>query len=273
MRNKFIGNIIAVVSLATVLTGCGMSQEAKAVQEMIDQMPETYSIDIKEDLLNVRIEFDSLSEDDKKYVNTERLEELEKEYNEELANKINTSIEKITISDDTSAKMNKGKNDIDKVMKEIEKLPDSANDLINYDALLKKVQSLSDEFAKVMTDADNDLALMNDVYEKLNSINTAYSSSARYGYACDISSDISGLSNRWSSKKGGLNKTVEELKDACLYREDWEITVAVLHVVEESSSLSSSITSYYDPFLSNTFSTCLDDCLAWEKTIQEKIGK
>lgn len=272
MRNKFVGNIIAVVLLATVLTGCGMSQEAKAVQEMIDQMPKTYSMDIKDDLLNVRIEFDSLSEDDKKYVNTEHLEELEKEYNEALANRINTSIEKITISDDTSAKMNKGKNDIDKVMKEIEKLPDPVNDLIDYDALLNKVKSLSESYSAVMVDA-NDVLLMTDIFEKLDLINTAYSSSAQYGYACDISSDVSGLSNRWSSKKGGLNKTVEELKDACLYKEDWEITIAVLHVVEESSSLSSSITSYYDPFLSNTFSTCLDECLAWEKTIKDKMGK
>lgn len=272
MRNKFIRNIIAVVSLATVLTGCGMSQEAKAVQEMIDQMPEIYSMDIKDDLLNVRIEFDSLSEDDKKYVNIEHLEELEKEYNEELANKINTSIEKITISADTSAKMNKGKNDIKKVMKEIEKLPDPINDLIDYDVLLNKVKSLSESYSAVMADA-NDVLLMTDIFEKLDLINTAYSSSAKYGYACDISSDVSSLSSRWSSKKGSLNKTVEELKDACLYKEDFEITVAVLHVVEESSSLSNSITGYYDPFLSNTFSNCLDDCQAWEQTIKENMEK
>lgn len=272
MKNKFIGIIVTVISLAAVFTGCGISQEAKAVQELIDQMPAAYSMEIKEDILNVRNEFEALSEKDKKHVNTEHLEELEKEYNEELANNINSSIEKITISDDTSAKMNKGKNDIDKVMKEIESLPDSINDLIDYDTLLKKVQSLSESYSAVMVDA-NDVLLMVDIFEKLDLINNAYSSSTQYGYACDISSDISGLSNRWSSKKGNLNKKTEELKDACLYKEDWEITIAVLHVIEDASSLSTSINSYYDPFLSNTFSTCLDDCLAWEKTIQEKMEK
>ncbi len=275
MRRKIMAMIVALASMGIVLTGCGVSQEAKDVQAMIDQMPETYSVEINDDIANARTAFDALNENDKKNVETKRLDDLEtseKAYNEELAGKINTSIEKIAISDETSAKMNKAKQDIEKVMKEIEKLPASANDLVNYDALLKKVQSLSDGYAVVMDDA-NDILIMVDIYENLDLINTAYSNSSKYGYACDISSDISSLSNRWSSKKGSINKSVEELKEACLYKESWEVTVAALNVITDASSLSTSINNYYDPFLSNTFSTLFDDCAAWEKIIKEKMGK
>ncbi|MDE6019565.1 MAG: hypothetical protein K2H01_01010 [Ruminococcus sp.] len=267
--NLIFTAIIAVVSMG-LFVGCGGSQEAKAVQEMIDKMPDTYSVDIDDEIFNVRTAFDSLSEDDKKYVKIEHLEELEEEYNKNVANEINDLIEKITISDDSASTMKKGRDDIDKVMKQIEKLPDSTNTLIAYDMLLKKVQSLSSSASTVLKNA-NDILLMEDLYDNINLINSAYSTSAKYGYACDIASDISGLSNKWSSKKGVLSKKAEELKDACLYKEDFEIAVSVLHVIEESSSLSDSIQSYYNPFLNGNIHTYIDDCLKWEQIIKENI--
>lgn len=65
MRHKW-ARLAAAVSLAAVLTACGMSPEAAAVQEMIDQMPETYSADIDDEIMNACNALDALSEDDKK---------------------------------------------------------------------------------------------------------------------------------------------------------------------------------------------------------------
>lgn len=278
MRHKW-ARLAAAVSLAAVLTACGMSPEAAAVQEMIDQMPETYSADIDDEIMNACNALDALSEDDKKAVTASRLEELEEAYRvhyQQVADEINEKIDALekyeTINQISEASTSQRRRCVDEIMQKIEELPDSASDMVHYDALLKNIQQWGNQISEWLRKA-NDLLVMESVFEDIQAINSAYSTSAKYSYACDIKTDLSGLSDEFSTEKRNLLEKAESLKDTCLYGEDFEITVATLDIISEASTLSESMSNLYDNLLNDYVSDFLDDCLTWEQTVKEKMGK
>lgn len=264
--------IAAAASLVTILTACGMSQEAKTVQEMIDQMPEAYSTDIDEDILSARNALDALSENDKKAVKTSRLEELEEAYQvhyQQIADEINEEIDAIT-SYQNITQMNQRRNSVRAIMQEIEELPGSMNDMVHYNTLLEKIQHWTDSISEVLVKA-NDLLVMESVFEKLDAINNARSASMKYSYAYDIESAVSELSDMFDTEN--LAEETEKLTAACLNENDIEITVTVLAVIREASTLSDSMSDYYGLFLGEDCQGFYNDCLEWEQIIQEKTDK
>ena len=259
MKQK-LTRIAAAVLLMSVLTSCGASREAKNVQEMIDRIPDTYSSEIDEDIVNARTALDKLDEKDRKTVEAAHLEKLEEEYRmhyQQAANEMNKKIDSLDMSWEYIPQMVQVRKNVEEIIQETEKMPDFANDQINYDVFLEKIQNESSRVADILADA-NDILVMEDIFEKLQSINSAYSVSAKYSHACDIESDIDNLSDRFNRKN--LWEAAQTLTSACLNENEIEILTAPLD-------------SFYSPFLSDDTSTFLDDCLKWQEIIQERMGE
>ena len=261
---------IAVISSVTALTGCGMSEEAESVQNLINNIPTSYSEDIDEQLAEARSAYDELSDEDKESVDDKQLtsmEEEQKKFISQEADKLNEKITKLSTSVETVHKLKTNEKDLSSIMSAIEKLPESYNEYIDFDALLKKIGDLSSSYSKIITNADKDINAATDMYNDLSMLMSVSSSSAQYGYACDVESDIKKLSGKWSTSN--LLSKVEDIKDACLYGESLEVALAVNEIQLPASELTDSISSYYDPYL-NFDSGFLDKCIKWQNEIKER---
>ncbi len=274
IKNFIVG--MAVIAACTfTLSGCGgskssesekMTEQAKSVSSMINELPEEYSADAVDAIIAARTAYDALSDEEKDTVDDSALSVLEQAKNQEDADAINKEIDEITVKNGNYYDLNTSKKSVSGVMDEIANLSPEVDKLINYDSLLKKIDDISSEYTDTILDADNDLNAMNDIMTKLNSINNSYSSASKYGYACDIYNDVSKLSTNLSSIKNKLLAPANDLKDTCLYGEDFDITLAVLDIVKEIPENS---TEHYDPYLNDT--EFVDDCLKWQQIVQEKI--
>lgn len=268
MMKRYKTVMLSGVLCLSLLVGCGMSEEAKKVQTMIDQMPESYTVDIEEELSLIRTAYDALSEEEKKTIDVQHLEQLEDAQEQQIVNEINEKIDALSISTEYAGDMKKSHTALSKIMDEIEQIPESVNNDVHYDILLEKIQNLSDDYTTIIMDADTNINAIEDMYKKLNLINTATSSATSYSYACDVAEDISKLTKKWTSSATALKTKANELKDACLYGESFDISLAVLELIQEDG-ISETISNYYQPFLK--LPAIVDDCLSWQQTINEKI--
>lgn len=272
MKIKIMNVIIVAMLLVTctfMLSGCGkekMSEQAKSVYDMIAELPEQYSAEADEAIQTARTAYDALSEEEKNTVDISALSNLEQAKYQAQADEINSMIDSVKVSNTSFSELSNAKASVSKVMGKIVDLPSDTDKLINYDELLKKINDISDEYTDTMLNADNDINAMNDIMTKLNYINSSYSASSKYGYACDIASDVSKLSDHLSSVRSKLYTPASDLKDACLYGDDFDISLAVLDIIQDFPEDSC---SFYTPYLNAT--GFVDDCLKWQQIVQEKI--
>lgn len=266
---KIFSGLAAFVLIASLCAGCGkekMTEDAQAVQDMISELPDTYSAEADEEISSARAAYDNLSEEEKNTVDISVLNNLEQAEAQAKADEINKLIDEIKISNTSYNELSKSKTEVSKIMDSIADLPAETDNLIKYDQLLEKIDDIANKYAETVLDADNDINAMNDIMTNLNSINNSYSSASKYGYACDIATEVSGLSAHLSSIKSGLSAPVSDLKDACLYGEDYEIALAAIDVIQ---AIPESATDFYTPYLNA--SDFVDDCLKWQQIVQQKI--
>lgn len=265
--------VLAACSFA--LCGCGgvkMTEEAKAVQDMIAELPETYSDENDEQISSVRAAYDALSEEEKNTIDISALNNLEQVKSEKeaaeiakMADEINQMIDKIVVSNSSYNELSKSKNAVSAVMDKVSDFPSESDKLIHYDKLLEKINNISEEYLSTVIDADNDMTALNNIMINLSNINNSSSSSSRYGYACDISSDVSKLSNRLSSIKSRLSEPVSDLKNKCMDGDDFEIALAGLNVIKQIPEDAGSI---YESYLNG--GSLMDECSEWMKIVQPK---
>lgn len=239
MKRK-LTQIAAAVLLMSIFTSCGVSQEAKEVQEMIDRIPDTYSSEIDEDIVNARAALDELEDKDKEFVNSDRLKQLEEAYQshyQEKAAEINKKIASLEID---ISQIDQSRNDFETIIQETEKIPYFANDRIKYHVILEKINNESSRVA-------------------------------------DIVSDVQTLSDRFDTQNlaDAAEALMSACMDACLDRDElyeFYILTAHLDMCNEVSVLTESMGDFYMPYLEDG-GDFMDDCLEWKKIIQERMGE
>lgn len=275
MKRK-LTQIAAAVLLMSIFTSCGVSQEAKEVQEMIDRIPDTYSSEIDEDIVNARAALDELEDKDKEFVNSDRLKQLEEAYQshyQEKAAEINKKIASLEID---ISQIDQSRNDFETIIQETEKIPYFANDRIKYHVILEKINNESSRVADIVADA-NDILVMESIFEKLQSISSAYSAVTKYSYSCDIVSDVQTLSDRFDTQNlaDAAEALMSACMDACLDGDElyeFYILTAHLDMCNEVSVLTESMGDFYMPYLEDG-GDFVDDCLEWKKIIQKRMGE
>lgn len=266
---KRLKGLVALCLSACICTGCGgvkMTEDAQAVQDMIAGLPDIYSVEADEEISSVRTAYDNLSEEEKNTVDITVLNDLEQAKIQVEADEINKKIDEIVISNASYSKLAESKNTVSGIMNMLTDLSAETDNLVNYDKLLKKINDLSDEYTETMLDADNDINSLNNIMTNLNNINSSYSLASSYGYACDIADDASKLSDRLSSVRSELITAASNLKNTCLYGEDYEISLAVIDVIQ---AIPEDAASVYTPYMNA--SGFVDDCLEWQQIVQQKI--
>ncbi|MCM1133730.1 MAG: hypothetical protein NC340_09700 [Ruminococcus flavefaciens] len=89
MKIKYKGILLASLMLLTATTGCGVSEEAKSVQSLIDSFPEEFS-DVTEEQLNEAMSaYEQLSDDDKEDVDKTRLDDAHSYFIDSVQSVIN----------------------------------------------------------------------------------------------------------------------------------------------------------------------------------------
>ncbi len=84
---------ITALALTIMLTGCGLSEEGKHAQSLLNALPETYSVEIDAQLEEARAAYDALPDEEKEKVDKSALDALEQAY-------INTKIAEYAATSD-----------------------------------------------------------------------------------------------------------------------------------------------------------------------------
>ncbi len=98
---KQIVIISLTLLLAASLTACGMSEEAKAAQALMDALPSGYSTEIDRQLAEAKEAYEALSDEDKEAVDAAAMEALLAEMQEQKAVEINALIAEYAVASDT----------------------------------------------------------------------------------------------------------------------------------------------------------------------------
>ena len=266
---RFLALIFALCVMGGMVS-CGgdkVPKEVKAVQEKIAELPTAYSDDADSAMRSAREAYDALSDDDKSSVDISVLEKLEDEKYKSEADEINNEISSLDIKSGSYSELSNSRNGVSNIMEKIGLLSEGADKYIDYDELQKKIDVISNKYHGVLVNLDNDAKAFNDLYNALDSINRSSKKSMKYSYACDVESAVSKLSSLSSTVKSNLSTPVSELKNACLYGEDFDISIAVVHVIEAAPT--DGLDKYAD-YLEDT--SISDDCLKWKQVILGKIN-
>lgn len=149
-------------------------------------------------------------------------------------------------------------------------------DRIKYHVILEKINNESSRVADIVADA-NGILVMESIFEKLQSISSAYSAVTKYSYSCDIVSDVQTLSDRFDTQNlaDAAEALMSACMDACLDGDElyeFYILTAHLDMCNEVSALTESMGDFYMPYLEDG-GDFMDDCLEWKKIIQERMGE
>lgn len=140
----------AAAAMALVMTfslaGCGssghkLSDEAKAAQDAIDVLPDTYSADAVESLSSAQKLYDALSADDKEDVDAEKLDTLnasKKELVDDPAAEVNDAIKNLDLKYGSNSEIKAGMSALKDVTNKIKDTSTLADPQIDYEAFSKK---------------------------------------------------------------------------------------------------------------------------------------
>ena len=185
--------VILMILVVTVMSfsSC-VSEEAKAVQNAIDALPENYSESAESQFCDVQDKYEKLNFEDKRDVNTDRLNKLEGErdaYFDSVAETINKKISDINFSElNNKEEIDDTNTDLKELIGLIKKAPTIADNKINYSDLNRKINNISindstgkyAEYSQKINSKQNDA--LNDILEAA----TYYS----YGYSSNSASSL-----------------------------------------------------------------------------------
>lgn len=170
--------IVILASTLCLLSGCGekqLSEQAKSAQSAIDSLPATYSETVEDDYNNAKSLYSALSDEDKKDVKKEKLDELEKSREEIVvkpAEDLNKKIKDLTIKSETAKDIDETNEQLEDVFDLLKKLPKVALKQVKSDDLKIKVIKACEDGKKTANNVNNDV-------ERFSNAISCYSS------ACD----------------------------------------------------------------------------------------
>lgn len=141
MKRK-IDLVLTIFSLTFLMTGCGMSEEAKAVQAAIDALPASYSASEDDRLAETEDQFDHLSAEDQAKVKAEKLLDLKQAKEDYIKNQtetVNSAIAALDLKSESVSDLEKSADDLNAIASLIENAPAEVQFMINYSELIDKV--------------------------------------------------------------------------------------------------------------------------------------
>lgn len=255
------------------LTGCGMSKQAKDVQEEIDKLPDTYSAEVEEDIEKVNELLENLSEEDKADVNLDRLNNLNDDKENQLgsiANEINAMIDGFEPDVSSAANLKNSYETIKTIMTKIDETDKSADSHIKYENLAEKVATVFNRCNELTDNLSKDGEIIQNLQSIASQLATYNcSTSTVYSYCAEMSSDLPKLANRFSTSK--LTSIVDEMKRAALYDDEITIISLTIDVYSEVLDLSEKVLNYYEPYTTGiSMDTILDDLNSYANVILER---
>ena len=255
------------------LTGCGMSKQAKAVQEEIDKHPDTYSAEVEEHIEKVNELLENLSEEDKADVNLDKLNKLNADKENQLssiANEINTMIDEFEPEVSSAANLKNSYETIKAIMTKIDETDKSADSLIKYENLAGKVATVFDRCNELTDNLFKDGEIIQNLQSIASQLATYNcSTSTVYSYCAEMSSDLPKLANRFSTSK--LTSIVDEMKRAALYDDEITVISLTIDVYSEITDLCEKVLDYYEPYTTGiSMDTILDDLNSYTNVILER---
>ncbi len=246
MKTRIIALAFAAALMAASMTGCGLSEEGKHAQSLLNALPETYSAENDAQLEEARAAYDALPDEEKEKVDKSALDALEQSMIDQYAVSINEKIAALEVTVGSGSDVKKMHGNIKEIFEEIEKAPRAVDAHIDYDTLAGK---MAKEFEK-LNDIANDLAKDSPACVKIMELATLLNGSSSrtsvlYGYCNDIQTQINKMSGNVSTYS--LQKAVDDLQDDLLYDEISAIMGRVT-VYQEVDKLSDKVVKFYEPY-------------------------
>ena len=123
MKTRIIALAFAAALMAASMTGCGLSEEGKHAQSLLNALPETYSAEIDAQLEEARAAYDALPDEEKEKVDKSALDALEQSMIDQYAVSINEKIAALEVTVGSGSDVKKMHGNIKEIFEEIEKAP------------------------------------------------------------------------------------------------------------------------------------------------------
>lgn len=217
MKKGILLNLILAFAI-TVLTGCGLSEEAKAVQQEIDKL-------------------DKLNVDKEQQVS-------------ELAGEINTMIDELTIETKSSNSIQTTYKSIKAIMTKINETDKIADSQIKYEELAGKLAEIFGACNQIVEDMHNDADAIQNIADIATTLTTisSLSMSSIYGYCVDMSAELNGMTRNYGSNNE-LKTKIDELENYALYDDEFSCIMAKVYVYSAAIDVYEQITNYYQPYI------------------------
>ncbi len=186
-------------------TGCGMSKKAHLVQDAIDELPSSYSLNDDDAIENVRTAYQALDDMQRSYIDAQKLDNLtnERDSIKSQAESINKEIENLSIRVDDESQIEKTSDQMLELSKKIEEFPSEYDELIDYDLLFDKYQSFMHGLVEVSNEYTNDL----DHIENAINLNGEFIDAVKvWVRSMGSSAYVSGMTSAMSECKKELKK-------------------------------------------------------------------
>ncbi len=266
MKTRIITLALAAALMAASLTGCGMSEEAKNAQALLDALPDTYSAEIDEQIEAAQAAYDALTDEDKEKVDKSVLETLEQSMIDQYAASINEKIAALEVTVGSGSDIKKMHGNIKEIFVEIENTPKAVDPHIDYKTLADKMAKEFEKLNDIAKDLAKDSPACVKMMESAKLLNGSSSrTSVLYGYCNDIQTQMNKMSGNVSTY--ALQRAVDDLQDDLLYDEISAIMGRV-KVYQEVADLSDKVLKYYDSY--KNADDMREELSQWTDVIKER---